>query len=66
MGHTERIRKLVKKANSDAIDDIKDMHRGLHIAMDHLITRNDPSEAEKILRELDQRMLLWLNQTKKI
>jgi hypothetical protein len=56
----------VKKANSDAIHDIKDMHRGLHIAMDHLINRDDPSEAEKILRELDERMSRWLNQTKKI
>ncbi|WP_164932883.1 hypothetical protein [Tropicibacter alexandrii] len=55
---------MKKVANKEAFDAVKDMHRGLHIAMDHLITRNDPKKAEEILRELDIHMTNWVNGTK--
>ncbi|MDM8167011.1 hypothetical protein [Roseovarius sp.] len=55
---------MKKVANKEAADAVKDMHRGLHIAMDHLLNRNDPQKAEEVLRELDFHMANWLNQTK--
>lgn len=57
---------MTQKANSEAIDDIQDMHRGLHIAMDHLINRSDTAKAEEVLRQIDLRMSRWINDTKKI
>lgn len=53
-----------KIANMEAIDAVKDMKRGLHIAMDHLINREDPAKAKEVLHELDFHMANWLNQVK--
>ena len=55
---------MEKVANKEAVDAVKDMHRGLHIAMDHLLNRNDPAKGEQVLHELDSHMTNWINQTK--
>lgn len=55
---------MKKEANKEAFDAVKDMHRGLHIAMDHLLRNKDLDRAKPILQELDFHMSNWLNQTK--
>ncbi|MFW2543842.1 hypothetical protein ACN2XU_14460 [Primorskyibacter sp. 2E107] len=54
---------MKKVASKEAVDAVKDMHRGLHIAMDHLLNRKDSAKAEEVLRELDFHMANWINQT---
>jgi hypothetical protein len=53
---------MKKTANKEAVDAVQDMHRGLHIALDNLVNRNDTAKTEEILRELDFHMTRWLNQ----
>lgn len=54
---------MKKAANKEAVDAVIDMHRRLHIAMDHLVSRDDRDKAEQVLRELDIHMTTWINQT---
>ncbi|WP_309668305.1 hypothetical protein [Tabrizicola sp.] len=54
----------MKQANKEAIEDVKDMHRGLHMAMEELIKRKDYARSETILHQIDQAMSRWINQTK--
>lgn len=56
---------MAKKANREAHDAVRELRKGLHIAMDNLITRNDKDEAEFVLRQLDARMGDWLDTTEK-
>ena len=40
-------------ASAEVINDLEDIHRGLHVAMDHLISSGNYSEAELVLRQVD-------------
>lgn len=51
-------------ATKQVMDDLDTLKRGLHIAMDHLINRNDKSEAERVLREVDSRLVSLIASTK--
>lgn len=51
-------------ATKEALEGVQDMHRGLHLAMEELIRNKDYDRAEQILRQLDQVMSRWLNDTK--
>ncbi|MER2536846.1 MAG: hypothetical protein ABTQ31_16965 [Rhizobiaceae bacterium] len=45
-------------------DELKDLHNGLHHAMENLINRKDYEEAEKTLRIIDDRMSSLINQAR--
>ncbi|TCP62856.1 hypothetical protein EV663_101116 [Rhodovulum bhavnagarense] len=51
-------------ANREARDGIQQMHRGVQIALDALVNRNDPETAVEILRRLDVAMVDWINETR--
>lgn len=44
-------------------DELQDLHRGLHYAMDQLLNRQDYDESEKTLRIIDQRLSHLINRT---
>lgn len=44
-------------------EELETIKQGIHLAMDRLINRNDYSEAERILRQVDHRLVLLINQT---
>ena len=48
-------------ASTEVINDLVDIHRGLHVAMEHLISSRNYSEAERVLRQVDQRMARVIN-----
>ncbi len=48
-------------ASPNVISDLKDLHRGLHVAMDSLIKSKDYPEAEVVLRQLDDRLTHLIN-----
>ncbi len=45
-------------------EELLDLHRGLHFALDHLVNRGDKDEAERVLRQIDVRMSHLLNTAK--
>jgi len=53
-----------KVANREAIDGVQQMHRGLQLALDELLTRNDHDRAAEILRQIDVMMVDWIEETK--
>lgn len=55
---------MVKLATVEVLDEIKDLHNGLKMAMDNLIRSKNYSEAERILRQVDLRMTNLINSTK--
>lgn len=54
-----------KKFKMDRVTElvVQDLQRGLQASMDALITDKNPSEAERILRMVDERMTALINQT---
>ena len=54
----------MKIATVEAVEDLQDIHRGLHAAMDALIRSKDAKKTEEILHQIDQRMTSWIKQTK--
>lgn len=48
-------------ASSDVITDLTNLHRGLHLAMDALMTSRDHEESARILRLVDQRLSNLIN-----
>ncbi len=52
---------VATKALKDQIDDI---HRGLHIAMDALINKKDYRRTEEVLREVDHYLSIIVSETK--
>lgn len=57
---------MAKLATREVIDDIKDIHRGVHVAMDNLITAKNYKEAEIVLRQIDARMTELINSTREV
>ena len=53
-----------KVANREAIDGVQQMHRGLQLALDELLTRRDHDRAAEILRQIDVMMVDWIEETK--
>jgi hypothetical protein len=53
----------MKAATKSAVEDVEDMHRGVHLALEALVNQKDKARAEEILRQLDSRMASWLNTT---
>lgn len=52
-----------KLATKPVKDELETINQGIYIAMDHLINRKDYSEAERVLRQVDHRLVLLINQT---
>lgn len=48
-------------ANQAVKDDLEDIKRGLHVAMEQLINRQDYREAEEVLRQVDIRLVALIN-----
>lgn len=53
-------------ASAEVIGDLEDIHRGLHVAMECLINARDYSEAELVLRQIDQRMARLINSVRPV
>ena len=51
-------------ANREARDGIEQMHRGIHMALEALVNRNDPETAIEILRQIDVAMVDWIDATR--
>jgi hypothetical protein len=49
------------KANKDTIDDLNDIHQGLHVAMDAVFNENDLTKLKLTLRQIDERMTSLIN-----
>lgn len=43
-------------SNADLEKKIKDIHRGVHMAMDQLINRKDYKRSEELLRQVDEEL----------
>lgn len=52
------------RLNRATEQELGNLHGGLHQAMDALIRRNDRDEAERILRQVDQRLSVLINSAK--
>lgn len=52
-----------KLATKPVTDELETIKQGIHLAMDCLINRKDYPEAERILRQVDHRLVLLINQT---
>ena len=57
-----------KKFKMDQVTEIvvQDLHRGIHASLEALVTDKNPSEAERILRMVDERMAALINQTEAV
>jgi hypothetical protein len=54
------------RANQELEDALKDIHKGLHVAMTAFIRDRDLDEAELVMRQLDSRLSQVINATKVI
>ncbi|WP_161806038.1 hypothetical protein [Gemmobacter sp. LW-1] len=54
----------MKVASKDAIDDIQNIHQGIHLALDALVRSKDYRRSEELLRQIDQLTAHWLNTVK--
>lgn len=48
-------------ANKETQDDLLDLHRGLHFVMDQMIRLKDYEAAERVIRQVDERMSALIN-----
>jgi hypothetical protein len=51
-------------ANKQLKDELDDLHRGLHLAMDALINQKDYERTEQLLREMDHYLSNIVTETK--
>ncbi len=51
-------------ATKELKDQIDDLHRGLHIAMEAVIRQKDYRRAEEVLHEMDHYLTLMVTETK--
>lgn len=49
-------------ADAPTKEELEDLKRGLHVAMENLINQKDYDEAERVLRQLDQRLVSLINE----
>jgi hypothetical protein len=50
--------------NREAENQLLDLHRGIHVAMEHLIKEKEYDKAELVLHEVDHRLAHLLNTAK--
>ncbi|MGC9419124.1 MAG: hypothetical protein ACP5EN_09135 [Rhodovulum sp.] len=55
-----------KVASREALDDIQQMHRGVHMALDALVNQSDPERAVEILQQIDAAMVTWINEVRQM
>lgn len=56
---------MAKQANAETIAALKDIHQGLHVAMDAALKENDQGKLKITLHQIDDRLAGLINELSK-